>query len=77
FPMYPEGIFKGITRIVLYSVFPVGLIFYVPVNLLTDFKTTYLFIIPIISTIFIWSAIHIFNLGLKKYSSSCLIGIRL
>ena len=38
FATYPDGIFKGITKIILYTIIPVGLVNYIPVRVITKFE---------------------------------------
>lgn len=73
FSTYPDGIFKGATRILLLTVIPVGLTSYFPVWIMTkfDFKLTIIVIgISIILTILTFV---IFYKGLRRYSSSNLM----
>ena len=77
FATYPDGIFKGFVKILLYTIIPLGISTYIPVKLLTDFNI-YLFLIVILSTILIIAlAFIIFNRGLKRYSSSNLMIARI
>lgn len=77
FATYPDGIFKGVVKLLLFTLIPVGIINYIPVKLLTEFNI-YLFLIVILVTIlFITIAFTIFYKGLKKYSSSNLMIARL
>ena len=77
FSSYPDGIFKGLVKILLYTIIPLGISTYIPVKLLTDFNI-YLFLIVILSTILIIAlAFIIFNRGLKRYSSSNLMIARI
>ena len=73
FATYPDGIFKGTAKILLFTLVPVGIANYLPVKIITEFNI-YLFIIVIFVTILlIIIAFIIFFKGLKKYSSSNLM----
>ena len=77
FSTYPDGIFKGITKIILYTIIPVGLCTYMPIKLLMSFNI-HLFLIVLTGTLLIISlAFILFNRGLKKYSSSNLMVARI
>ena len=77
FATYPDGIFKGIIKIMLFTIVPVGITTFIPVRLLTEFNI-YLFLVVILVTIlFVVSAFYIFNKGLKRYSSSNLMSARI
>lgn len=70
---YPDGIFKGLIKILLYTLIPVGIVVYIPVEVLTEFNI-YLTLITILVTILlVLLAFIIFNKGLKRYSSSNLM----
>ena len=76
FATYPDGIFKGLTKILLFTLIPVGIVNYIPVKILTEFNI-YLFLINIIACItLILLAFLIFYRGLKRYSSSNLMSAR-
>lgn len=73
FATYPDGIFKGIARILLLTVIPVGLTSYFPVWIMTEFNlvlTLTILAVTIVVTIF---AFYIFYKGLRRYSSSNLM----
>ncbi len=77
FATYPGGIFKGAAKILLYTLVPVGLSNYLPVELLINFDI-YLFLVIIGVTLFLVAfAFFIFNKGLKRYSSSNLMNARI
>ena len=73
FATYPDGIFKGLARILLLTIIPVGLTSYFPVWIMTNFDLM-LTLIIIGATIFITSvAFVVFYRGLRRYSSSNLM----
>ncbi len=77
FATYPDGIFKGVVRLLLYTLVPVGITAYLPVKIMISFNIEY-FLIILLSTISLISlAFIIFGLGLKRYSSSNLMIARI
>ena len=77
FATYPDGIFKGLTRILLFTLVPVGIANYIPIHVMTNFNFS-LFIINIgVCLLFMLFAFIIFYQGLKKYSSSNLMSARI
>ena len=73
FATYPDGIFKGLARILLLTVIPIGLTSYFPVWIMTKFDLKLTLIIigtTIVLTIFTFI---IFYRGLRRYSSSNLM----
>lgn len=73
FATYPDGIFKGIVKGLLFTLIPIGFTNYIPINLIIEFKF-WLFILVLIVTIsLIALAFIIFYKGLKRYSSSNLM----
>lgn len=77
FATYPGTIFKGTIKLLLYTIIPVGISNYLPVDIMLKFDYS-MFIYIIIFTITITIlAFWIFNRGLKRYSSSNLMGARI
>ena len=52
FATYPDGIFKGLVRILFFTIIPIGFAIYLPLNILRDFNLIY-FIIVIVFAIFL------------------------
>lgn len=77
FSTYPDGIFKGLTKIILFTILPVGFTVYIPVHILSSFDL-YLFLMVIGVTILLVSlAFFVFYRGLRRYSSSNLMIARI
>lgn len=73
FATYPDGIFKGVAKLLLYTIVPVGIVNYIPVKTIIHFNPL-LFLLVLLSTlILILLSFKIFYSGLKKYSSSNLM----
>jgi ABC-2 type transport system permease protein len=73
---YPEGIFKGFIKILLYTVIPVGFMFYTPLRVILNYDLFSLFIVILVALFSTLLAFYIFNKGLKRYSSSNLMNAR-
>ena len=76
FATYPDGIFKGVVKVMLYTIIPVGITTYIPVRLLTEFNFNLFILIILVTIILVALAFIIFNKGLKRYSSSNLMSAR-
>lgn len=77
FATYPDGIFKGITKVLLYTIVPVGISVYTPIKIISNFNLIYFLIVILVTILIIIGAIIIFYKGLKKYSSSNLMIARI
>ena len=77
FSTYPEGIFKGGVKILLFTLLPVGIVNYMPVKILTKFNINLLLIVIFVTIIIITLAFIVFYKGLKRYSSSNLMIARI
>ena len=77
FGTYPETIFKNSVRLFLYTIIPVGLTTYLPLNIMLNFNILYVLVIFIMLILFGILAFGIFNKGLKRYSSSNLMSSRI
>ena len=73
FATYPDGIFKGISRILLLTVIPVGLTSYFPVWIMIEFNLILTLVILFITVILTIVTFIIFYRGLRRYSSSNLM----
>ena len=77
FATYPEGIFKDITRILLYTIIPIGIVSYIPIKIINEFNPYLTIIIGLLTIVLVIIAFIIFNRGLKRYSSSNLMIARI
>ncbi len=76
FATYPGTIFKNSIRLLLYTIVPVGISNYLPVEIILNFnlwKFVYIIVFTVIITIL---AFLVFNKGLKRYSSTNLMSSR-
>lgn len=74
---FPDGIFKGVVKLLLYSFIPVGLAVYLPIKLIISFHMGYLLLILGFTAFIVWIAFVVFYKGLKRYSSSNLMSARI
>ncbi len=77
FATYPDGIFKGITKWLLFTIVPVGIANYIPVKVLIEFNPGLLVINILVCCLLIVLAYCVFYSGLKRYSSSNLMSARI
>ena len=77
FATYPDGIFKGLVKALLFTLVPVGIANYIPLQVIIEFSIPKFFIVIGVTCGFILFAQLIFNLGLKKYSSTNLMSARI
>ncbi len=77
FATYPDGIFKGITKWLLFTLIPVGIANYIPIKVLIEFNPHLLIINISVCLILVILAYVIFYEGIKKYSSSNLMSARI
>lgn len=77
FSTYPDGIFKGAVRLIIYTIIPVGIINYLPLKIILDFKPETLLIVFLATAIFVALAFLIFYRGLRRYSSGNLMIARI
>lgn len=77
FSTYPDGIFKGVIKLILYTIVPVGIVNYIPVNILVNFDIRLFLVILVATIVLMLISFTIFNYGLKKYSSSNLMNSRI
>ena len=77
FATYPDGIFKGAAKMLLFTLIPVGISNYLPVRIITEFNLDLFLIVIIVTIASVTLAFYIFYKGLKRYSSSNLMIARI
>lgn len=77
FGTYPDGIFKGISRFLLYFVIPVGMAVWHPVHLMVGFDTGTFLVVAGYACLLSAAAVCVFYRGLRRYSSGNLMAARL
>lgn len=73
FATYPDGIFKGVAKMLLLTVIPVGITAYIPVWVMTEFNLKLTMLVILVSIILTILTFVIFYRGLRRYSSSNLM----
>ena len=76
FATYPDGIFKGAIKVLFYTIIPIGFVNYLPIKIISNFNIFYLLIVILVAILFITIAFVVFYRGLRKYSSSNLMNVR-
>lgn len=77
FATYPGSIFKGFTKVLLYTLIPVGIINYLPIELIKVFDLKIFLLIVLVTIVSVILAFVLFYRGLKRYSSSSLMNVRI
>ncbi|SDY63028.1 ABC-2 type transport system permease protein [Proteiniborus ethanoligenes] len=73
FSIYPEGIYKGVAKYIIYTIIPAAFISLVPVRLLQYFSFKWFLVLLFFTAAWIIFAYWFFYKGLKKYESGNLI----
>lgn len=76
FATYPDGIFKGAVKALLYFVIPTGMMVYQPVHIMTDFDLKGLLWVGGYACALMGLAAAVFYRGLRRYTSGNLMGSR-
>jgi ABC-2 type transport system permease protein len=77
FSTYPDGVFKGAVRFLLYTLVPVGMVVYLPLNIIVHFNLFYVFVVTGFTLLIVLLAFIIFYRGIKRYTSSSLMSARI
>lgn len=77
FSTYPDGIFRGTARFLLYLVIPVGMVSYLPVQVMTEFTLWKTAAVACYAAGLAGAAAWVFYRGLRRYSSGSLMEARL
>lgn len=77
FSTYPDGIFKGAVRFLIYIIIPAGMSIYLPVDIMRSFDMGKLLIVLGYTVLLSITAVFVFYRGLRRYSSSNLMEARM
>ncbi|MCM1988689.1 ABC-2 family transporter protein [Oceanirhabdus seepicola] len=73
FGIYPEGIFEGGLKIILYTLIPAAFTAYIPAKVIREFNPLLFLSVIAVALVWIFIAYTMFYKGLKKYESGNLI----
>lgn len=76
FGTYPDNIFNGLLKVLLYTIFPIGFIVYLPVKAILANNIMIALYVVLFTAFITILAFVVFKLGLKKYTSSNLMSAR-
>ena len=77
FATYPDGIFEGISRLLLYFIVPVGMAVWHPVHIISGFDAGMLVTVLGYTVLLSAAAVCVFYRGLRKYSSGSMMTARM
>lgn len=77
FATYPDGIFEGFSRFLLYLVIPVGMAVWHPVHIMAGFDLSKAAAVLGYAAFLAAAAVCVFYRGLKKYASGSLMAARM
>lgn len=70
---YPPDIFKRGIQFIICFIIPAGLTVYFPTMLIQNFELRLFLVLLVVLTLYVTLAFVLFNKGLKRYSSACLM----
>jgi ABC-2 type transport system permease protein len=77
FSVYPEPVFSGVVRVLLFSVLPAGFVAYLPAAAVRDPSFSTLGFMLLGAAAYIAFALTLFSRGLRRYESGNRLGLRL
>lgn len=77
FSTYPDGIFQGMAKFLLFYLIPVGMAIYQPVHVMVNFHWSGLLYVLAYTLLLSVAAVWVFYRGLRRYTSSSLMEARL
>ncbi|MCA8959010.1 MAG: ABC-2 family transporter protein [Planctomycetes bacterium] len=76
FSVYPQNIYGGWVKLLLFTAVPAGFIGYLPVTLVTEFEWSNLFALLGAALAYATLASTVFHFGLRRYESGNRLGVR-
>ncbi|HEU4962761.1 MAG TPA: ABC-2 family transporter protein [Bacilli bacterium] len=77
FATYPTDIFRGATKVLLFTALPAGFISYMPIGLLSDLHPAFLWGAVAVVLVLAVGGTFLFYRGLRRYGSGNVIGMRM
>lgn len=75
FSLYPEPIFGGALRLLLFTLLPAGLVSYLPASLVREPSWSVAAAVLTATAAYLWLAVRVFRSGLSRYSSGSRFGL--
>ena len=75
FSLYPEPLFGGALRLVLFTLLPAGFVGYLPASVVKSASVANLLCLLVGTAFYLWLALRIFQAGLRRYSSGSRFGV--
>jgi ABC-2 type transport system permease protein len=75
FSLYPEPLFEGGLKLVLFTLLPAGFAAYLPASVLKDGSLSETLLLLLGTAVFVWVAVRVFYAGLRRYSSGSRFGL--
>ncbi|MBL0389296.1 ABC-2 family transporter protein [Tumebacillus sp. ITR2] len=75
--MYPTDIFRGIGKLILFTVLPAGFISFLPIGFLRDWSSTFVWTSIAVAVGVTLLAFWVFRIGLKRYGSGNMMTMRM
>ena len=69
FSLYPEPLFGGMLRLVLFTVLPAGFVGYIPARIVHAPSAANAALLAAGAVLYLATAVQLFNLGLRRYAS--------
>jgi ABC-2 type transport system permease protein len=73
--LYPDPLFSGVLRMVLFTVLPAGLVSYLPMHVLRERSFADGILLLASVAIYAWIALRVFAAGLRRYSGGSRFGV--
>lgn len=75
FALYPNSLFSGVSRLLLYTLIPAGFVGSIPVQIIQE-RSPMLLLILLVAALILWgAAAAVFYLGLRRYESGSALNV--
>jgi ABC-2 type transport system permease protein len=75
FATYPEALFTGVVKTLLFTMIPAGFVSYVPVHALRELSLSYAAAAVLGAVVITAAGVAVFYIGLRRYESGNLISM--
>lgn len=75
FSLYPEALFGGALKLVLFTALPAGMVAYLPLRVIREASVSYGVLLVLLTALYLSFALWVFRRGLARYSSGSRFGV--
>lgn len=75
FSLYPEALFGGALKLLLFTALPAGIVAFLPLRAIREASLPHALLLLVLTALYLRAAVWVFGAGLKRYASGSRFGV--